>query len=145
MWVEVCAIGAECLKRNHTAGADILAVQQRLEGFQYGSICGLGQQAQQWALALEQAAQDDVGRIATIAQKEHEQIYSQPGWVEHNPEEIWQRTLEVIGEALQRAGISAKELAAVGITNQRETTVTRGESSGQGRKDKSSHGLHEFN
>jgi glycerol kinase len=66
---------------------------------------------------------DDVGRIVAIAQKEHEQIYPQPGWVEHNPEEIWQRTVEVIGEALQQAGIPNKELAAVGITNQRETAV----------------------
>jgi glycerol kinase len=66
---------------------------------------------------------DDSGRIVSIVQKEHEQIYPKPGWVEHNPEEIWQRTLEVIGEALQKKGISEKELAAVGITNQRETTV----------------------
>ncbi len=43
---------------------------------------------------------DDLGRIAGITQKEHEQIYPRPGWVEHNPEEIWQRTLEVIGQAL---------------------------------------------
>ncbi len=66
---------------------------------------------------------DDVGRIVSIAQKEHEQMYPRPGWVEHNPEEIWQRTVEVIGQALQQAGISGKELAAIGITNQRETTV----------------------
>jgi glycerol kinase len=66
---------------------------------------------------------DDVGRIVTIAQKEHEQIYPQPGWVEHNPEEIWRRTVEVIGEALQQAGVPGKDLAAVGITNQRETAV----------------------
>ncbi len=66
---------------------------------------------------------DGSGRIVSIVQKEHEQIYPRPGWVEHNPEEIWQRTLEVIGEALQEKGISEKELAAVGITNQRETTV----------------------
>ena len=66
---------------------------------------------------------DDLGRIAGIAQKEHEQIYPRPGWVEHNPEEIWQRTVEVIGQALQQAGISGTELAGIGITNQRETTV----------------------
>jgi len=74
---------------------------------------------------------DDAGRIVTIAQKEHGQIYPQPGWVEHNPEEIWQRTLEVTGEALQRAGVSAGELAAVGITNQRETTVVWNRETGQ--------------
>jgi glycerol kinase len=66
---------------------------------------------------------DDRGQIVSIAQKEHEQIYPRPGWVEHNPEEIWQRTVEVIGQALQQAGISGPELAAIGITNQRETTV----------------------
>ena len=66
---------------------------------------------------------DDLGRIVSVAQKEHEQIYPRPGWVEHNPEEIWQRTVEVIGQALQKAGISGKELAGIGITNQRETTV----------------------
>ncbi len=66
---------------------------------------------------------DDTGQIVSIAQKEHEQIYPRPGWVEHNPEEIWQRTVEVIGQALQQAGISGTELAAIGITNQRETAV----------------------
>jgi len=66
---------------------------------------------------------DDLGRIVSIAQKEHEQIYPRPGWVEHSPEEIWQRTVEVIGEALQQAGISGTELTGIGITNQRETTV----------------------
>jgi len=58
VWINVRPIGAEGLKRNDAAGADIGAVEQRLEGFQYGSICGLRQQAQQWAFALEQAAQD---------------------------------------------------------------------------------------
>jgi glycerol kinase len=66
---------------------------------------------------------DDIGRIVSIAQKEHEQIYPRPGWVEHNPEEIWQRTVEVIGQALQQAGILGRDLSGIGITNQRETTV----------------------
>ena len=66
---------------------------------------------------------DDLGRIVSIAQREHEQIYPRPGWVEHNPEEIWQRTVEVIGQALQQAGISGAELTGIGITNQRETTI----------------------
>jgi glycerol kinase len=66
---------------------------------------------------------DDLGRIANIAQKEHEQIYPRPGWVEHNPEEIWLRTVEVIDQALQQAGISRAELTGIGITNQRETTI----------------------
>jgi glycerol kinase len=66
---------------------------------------------------------DRQGRIVACAQKEHRQIYPQPGWVEHDPEEIWQRTQEVISAAVQQAKLSAKDLAAIGITNQRETTV----------------------
>jgi glycerol kinase len=66
---------------------------------------------------------DKGGRVASVAQKEHEQIFPQPGWVEHNPEEIWLRTQEVISEALAKGGLGARDLAAIGITNQRETTV----------------------
>src|SRR5215475_10401379 len=66
---------------------------------------------------------DKAGRIVSVAQKEHEQIFPQPGWVEHDPAEIWQRTQEVISEALTKAGIGPQDLAAIGITNQRETTV----------------------
>ena len=66
---------------------------------------------------------DKTGKIITTAQKEHQQIYPKPGWVEHNPEEIWQRTQEVISEAMKAKNLTAKNLAAVGITNQRETTV----------------------
>lgn len=66
---------------------------------------------------------DKSGRIVSIAQKEHEQIYPRAGWVEHDPEEIWRRTQEVIVEAMQRRGFRPKDLAAIGITNQRETVV----------------------
>ena len=66
---------------------------------------------------------DADGSIVSVAQKEHRQIYPKPGWVEHEPEEIIASTIEVTGEALKRSGISAGDLAAVGITNQRETTV----------------------
>ena len=66
---------------------------------------------------------DNDGRIVSVAQKEHRQIYPKPGWVEHDAEEIITNTIEVAGEGLKRAGISAGDLAAVGITNQRETTV----------------------
>jgi glycerol kinase len=66
---------------------------------------------------------DAEGRVVSVAQKEHRQIYPQPGWVEHDPAEIIANTMEVAQEALQRAGLSAADLAAVGITNQRETTV----------------------
>ena len=66
---------------------------------------------------------DKSGRIVSVAQKEHQQIYPKPGWVEHDPEEIWRRTREVIAEAMQRRDLGPSDLAAIGITNQRETTV----------------------
>ncbi len=66
---------------------------------------------------------DHRGRVVSVAQKDHEQIYPQPGWVEHDPLEIWRRTLEVIDEAADARGIRAKDIGAIGITNQRETTV----------------------
>ena len=63
------------------------------------------------------------GKIVSVGQKEHEQIYPQPGWVEHNPEEIWKNTLEVIAISRIKASATAADIAAIGITNQRETTV----------------------
>src|SRR5258708_2776321 len=66
---------------------------------------------------------DADGRIVSVAQKEHQQIYPKPGCVEHNPAEIIQNTNEVAAEALRSGRISAGGLTAVGITNQRETTV----------------------
>ncbi|TAG69357.1 MAG: glycerol kinase, partial [Runella slithyformis] len=63
------------------------------------------------------------GQIVSVGQKEHEQIYPQPGWVEHNPDEIWQNTLEVIAQARIKASALVTDIAAVGITNQRETSV----------------------
>ena len=66
---------------------------------------------------------DHGGRVVSVAQKEHEQIYPKPGWVEHDVTEIWARTQEVIDEAVQTAGASASDIAGVGITNQRETAV----------------------
>ena len=66
---------------------------------------------------------DRSGRTVAIAQKEHHQIYPKPGWVEHDPEEIWQRTREVIAEAMAKGNLQLSDLAAIGITNQRETTV----------------------
>jgi glycerol kinase len=66
---------------------------------------------------------DHAGKVVAVDQKEHEQIYPKPGWVEHNPMEIWERTQEVIHGCLSKANIAPADLAAVGITNQRETTV----------------------
>ncbi len=66
---------------------------------------------------------DKSGRIVASAQIEHEQIYPRPGWVEHDPEEIWRRTQEVIAGAMQQNALRPKDLSAIGITNQRETTI----------------------
>jgi glycerol kinase len=66
---------------------------------------------------------DRSGETITAAQMEHRQIYPQPGWVEHDPLEIWRNTQSVMAEALSRAGLTYRDLAAIGITNQRETTL----------------------
>jgi glycerol kinase len=66
---------------------------------------------------------DRAGKIAASAQKEHQQIYPRPGWVEHDPEEIWTRTQQVVAEAMRDVGLRPHDLAAIGLTNQRETTV----------------------
>ena len=74
---------------------------------------------------------DHSGGVVAADQKEHEQIYPKPGWVEHDPMEILERTRLVIRTALDKAGIAASDLAAIGITNQRETTVLWDKSSGK--------------
>ena len=74
---------------------------------------------------------DRSGRIVSTAQREHEQIYPKPGWVEHNPEEIWSCTANVIQEAMEGRGLRPEDLAAIGITNQRETTVVWHKKSGK--------------
>ena len=74
---------------------------------------------------------DKQGTIQSIAQKEHSQIYPKPGWVEHNPEEIWQNTLEVIAKARIQLRLTTKDIAAVGITNQRETAVVWNRKTGE--------------
>ncbi|MEG3907687.1 glycerol kinase GlpK [Microcoleus sp. w2-18bC1] len=66
---------------------------------------------------------DRLGQIICRNQQEHQQIYPQPGWVEHNPDEIWQRTQSVIKNALEIGNIDPEDIAALGITNQRETTI----------------------
>ena len=66
---------------------------------------------------------DQSGRIKALAQKEFTQIYPQPGWVEHNANEIWSTQVGVAAEAILKAGLQATDIAAIGITNQRETTV----------------------
>ncbi|QSG16415.1 glycerol kinase GlpK [Halapricum desulfuricans] len=66
---------------------------------------------------------DETGALMADAAQDHEQIYPEPGWVEHDPIEIWENTKAVITEVLDAEGIDAAELAAIGITNQRETTI----------------------
>ncbi len=71
------------------------------------------------------------GEVVSVAQKEHEQIYPKPGWVEHDPKEIWARTQEVMDEALDAAGATADDISGLGITNQRETTVVWDKNTGE--------------
>ena len=83
-----------------------------------------------YLLALDQGTSssrsivfDAEGRIVALAQQELTQIYPQPGWVEHDPIEIWQTQLSTARQALAKAGLNARDIRAIGITNQRETTV----------------------
>jgi glycerol kinase len=74
---------------------------------------------------------DRSGRIRQVAQKEFQQYYPQPGWVEHDPEEIWSSQYSVLAEVLAKAGITTREIAAIGITNQRETVIVWDRKTGQ--------------
>ena len=74
---------------------------------------------------------DHGGQVVAVSQKEHEQIYPKPGWVEHDPKEIWARCQEVIDEAVEKAGASRDDIAALGITNQRETAVVWDRNTGE--------------
>jgi glycerol kinase len=71
------------------------------------------------------------GRVVSVAQKEHEQIYPKPGWVEHDAKEIWARSQEVLDEALSEAGATADDIAGLGITNQRETALVWDRNTGE--------------
>ncbi len=74
---------------------------------------------------------DHSGTIVSVAQKEFTQIFPQPGWVEHDANEIWSTQLGVAAEAISKAGLTVKDMAAIGITNQRETTVLWNRATGQ--------------
>ncbi|MBV9471675.1 MAG: glycerol kinase GlpK [Solirubrobacterales bacterium] len=74
---------------------------------------------------------DHGGQVVSVSQKEHEQIYPKPGWVEHDAKEIWERSQEVLDEALSEAGASAEDIAGLGITNQRETAVVWDRNTGE--------------
>ena len=88
------------------------------------------QKAKKYVMALDQGTTssrcilfDRSGKVCSVAQKEFAQYYPQPGWVEHNPMEIWSSQLSVAVEAMGQIGAEANDIAAIGITNQRETTI----------------------
>jgi glycerol kinase len=74
---------------------------------------------------------DHSGQVVANAYEQHEQIYPEPGWVEHDPVEIWENTKSVVQDGLASAGLDAKQLEAIGITNQRETTIVWDKDSGR--------------
>ena len=74
---------------------------------------------------------DHSGKICSMAQREFEQIFPKPGWVEHDPMQIWSSQISVAAEAMSKLGASAEQIAAVGITNQRETTIVWDKKTGQ--------------
>ena len=91
-----------------------------------------------YLLALDQGTSssrsivfDPAGQVKAMAQQELTQIYPRPGWVEHDPQEIWRTQLATAQEALRKAGVSAREVRAIGITNQRETTVVWNRATGR--------------
>lgn len=93
---------------------------------------------QNYIMALDQGTTssrcilfDKAGNIHSMSQKEFTQIYPQPGWVEHNPKEIWSSQLAVATECMALAGVSAEQIAAIGITNQRETTILWDKNTGE--------------
>jgi glycerol kinase len=98
----------------------------------------MGDASMPYILALDQGTTssraiifDQSGNIVSVAQKEFEQIFPQPGWVEHRPEEIWSSQVSVAAEAMSKAGIPPRDIAAIGITNQRETTLVWDRTTGE--------------
>ncbi|MEF2977683.1 glycerol kinase GlpK [Subtercola sp. YIM 133946] len=94
--------------------------------------------SEQYVIAIDQGTTSSraiifthEGTIVSTGQKEHEQIFPRAGWVEHNPIEIWDNVREVIGQALSKANLTRHDIAAIGITNQRETAVVWNKKTGQ--------------
>jgi glycerol kinase len=94
--------------------------------------------AEQYVIAIDQGTTstramifDHSGNPKATGQKEHEQIYPKPGWVEHNPKEIWDNAQEVVDQALSQANLTRDDIVAVGITNQRETAVVWDKNTGE--------------
>lgn len=93
---------------------------------------------QNYIMALDQGTTssrcilfDKIGNVHSMAQKEFAQIYPKPGWVEHNPREIWASQVAVAAEAMANIGVSARDIAGIGITNQRETTIVWDKATGE--------------
>jgi glycerol kinase len=93
---------------------------------------------QQYILSLDQGTTssraivfDRSGAIISVAQKEFQQIYPQPGWVEHDPNEIWSSQISVASESVVKGGLTVNDIIAIGITNQRETTIVWDKKSGE--------------
>ncbi|MCM1088208.1 MAG: FGGY family carbohydrate kinase, partial [Muribaculaceae bacterium] len=93
---------------------------------------------QKYIMALDQGTTssrcilfDKKGNVHSMAQKEFAQIYPKPGWVEHNPREIWASQVAVAAEAMANIGVSARDIAGIGITNQRETTIVWDKATGE--------------
>ena len=92
----------------------------------------------QYMIALDQGTTssrcilfDRAGRVCSVAQKEFRQNYPKPGWVEHDPVEIWSSQFSVMTEAMSKLGVSGSDIAGIGITNQRETTVVWNKKTGE--------------
>ena len=108
--------------------------KRKATGKSYGGL----QIMKEYIMALDQGTTssrcilfDHAGKIVTMAQKEFTQIYPQPGWVEQNPREIWSSQMSVAIEAMANIGASSKNIRAIGITNQRETTIVWDKKTGE--------------
>ena len=108
--------------------------KRKATGKSYGGL----QMMKEYIMALDQGTTssrcilfDHAGKIVTMAQKEFTQIYPQPGWVEQNPREIWSSQMSVAIEAVANIGASSKNIRAIGITNQRETTIVWDKKTGE--------------
>ena len=122
------------LKAARGSGVKLTAVTLVTEKVYY-NYSGM---SEQYILSLDQGTSssraivfDHDGEIKAVAQQEFRQIFPQPGWVEHHPQEIWTSQASVIAGAIASAGINGLDIAAIGITNQRETTIVWDRETGQ--------------
>ncbi len=120
-------IGQVIIKDIFGLGVDIVATK---------TVCR--KESKKYIVSLDQGTTssraivfDDKGKIAGVAQKEFKQIYPRAGWVEHDPEDIWSSQLEVFKQAISKSGASLDDVAAIGITNQRETSIVWDKTTGK--------------